>query len=253
MPMIHELEYYELADYYDLMHRKYVPYEKHFSFIEGAFRKYGKTVHSILDLACGTGIHSTYFSRKGYRVTGIDLSTEMLRIARSKARAEGLNIDFIEGDIMDLRFNEEFDAAICVNQSVMACVSHSDIRGFILGVKNALKNGGIFIVDFLSEYRVGEFTNKESVDSEGVKIECIREESYDEIRQVMIDKTTYFVTVDEVTRRYEGYGEGRVFYPQEILYYLESMGNFKILGLHECWSLERKPAGPYLAVVVEKA
>ena len=252
MPRIREPEYYELAEYYDLMNMKYVPYEKHFSFIEGAFGRYGKTVHSILDLACGTGIHSIHFSRKGYKVIGIDLSSEMLRLARKKARAEGLNIDFIEGDMMDLRFDSEFDAAICVNQSVMACVSHSDIRSFIVGVKNALKKGGIFVVDFLSEYRIGESTSKEWVDSEGVKIECIREESYDEIRQVMIDKTTYFVTVDGVTRRFEGYGEGRVFYPQEMLCYLKSMGNFKVLGLHECWSLEKKPAGPYLVAVAEK-
>jgi len=252
MTKIHEPEYYELAKYYDLINEKYVPYEKQFSFIEGAFRKYQKKVHSILDLACGTGIHSLYFARKGYRVVGIDLSSEMLSIARQKARIERVEIDFLEGDIRDLHFNREFDAAICVNQSVMSCVTYTDISNFFIGVKNALKDAGIFVVDFLSEYRIGEYTSKESVDSGDVKIECIREERYDPMRQVMIDRTTYFVSESGVIKRFEGYGEGRVFYPQEMLFYLKSMGNFKTLGLHECWSLEQKPIGPYLVAVAER-
>jgi len=252
MPRIHEPEYHELAKFYDLMNEKYVPYEKHFGFIEGAFEKYHKKVHSILDLACGTGIHSLYFARKGYKVVGIDLSSDMLNIARQKARTEGLEIEFLEGDIMDLHFNKEFDAAICVNQSVMSCISHSDICDFLNGVKNALKESGIFIVDFLSEYHTGESTTKETFDSDGLKIECIRESKYDEIRQIGIDKTTYFVTDDGVTSRFEGYGEGRVFYPQEMLFYLKSMGDFKMLGLHKCWSLNEEPKGRYLVVVAEE-
>jgi len=249
---IHEPEYHELAKYYDLIMGKYVPYDRHFSFIEGAFKKYRKKVRSILDLACGTGVHSVYFARKGYRVVGVDLSREMLEVAKRKARAERLEVEFLEGDIRDLRFNNEFDAAICINQSVMSCISYSEISSFFVGVRNALRDKGIFIVDFLSEYRTGESTNKESVASDDVRIECVREEKYDPVRQVLIDRTTYFVSENGVLRRYEGYSEGRVFYPQEFLYYLESMGNLKILGLHECWSLAQEPTGPYLAVITER-
>ena len=61
-PLIHMPEYHELAKYYDLMNRKYVPYQKHFTFVEGVFEKYQKKVSRILDLACGTGIHSVHFA-----------------------------------------------------------------------------------------------------------------------------------------------------------------------------------------------
>ena len=253
MPKIHEPEYYELAKYYDMISQKYVPYKKHFKFIEGALEKYGKKVKRILDLACGTGTHSVYLARKGYDVVGIDISREMLNIAREKARAAGVRAEFLEGDIRDMHFNNEFDAAICINQSVMYCITRSDIRNFIVGARDSLKRGGILIVDFLSIYDKVASAGKEWVDSEGVRIECIREETYNRVSQILTDKLTYFVTEGEMIQRFEGYEQSRVFYPQEFLFYLESIGNFRILGMHECWSLEEEPIGPYLAVVAESA
>ena len=248
-----EPEYHELSKYYDLINQKYVPYEKHFTFIEGALGKYGKKPHRILDLACGTGTHSVYFARNGYEVVGVDLSHDMLEIAREKARSAVVQIKFLQGDMRDLHFDKEFDCSLCINQSAMYCLTYSDISALLVGVKNSLKEGGVFIMDFLSKYDEGEFTGKEWVESEGVRVECIREETYDKANQILTDKTTYFVTEDNLTRRFEGYSQTRIFYPQEMLSYLKGIGGFKILGLHECWSLEEEPVGPYFAVVAERA
>lgn len=165
MPEIHDPEYYELAKYYDLIMSKHVPYKKHFAFLEEAFEKYQKKVQRILDLACGTGIHSLCFAKNGYNVVGVDVSSEMLDIARQKAKEEGLQAEFLKNDIRDLHFNKEFDAALCINQSVMCCMTHSNINNLITGVKSALKEGGIFIVDFLSIYHAERSIGKEWVES----------------------------------------------------------------------------------------
>ncbi|MBM3149748.1 MAG: class I SAM-dependent methyltransferase, partial [Chloroflexi bacterium] len=58
----------------------------------------------ILDIGCGTGRHSIELSRRGYNITGIDLSDSLLARAREKAEQQGLKIDFLKHDARDLPF-----------------------------------------------------------------------------------------------------------------------------------------------------
>lgn len=69
----------------------------------------------ILDIGCGTGNFSIKLAKMGCKVTGIDISDEMLEIAKSKATKQMLPIDFIKMDLNDLKFKDnEFDAIISV-------------------------------------------------------------------------------------------------------------------------------------------
>ena len=67
----------------------------------------------VLDVGCGTGNFSLKLARMGLKVTGIDISDNMLKVAENKARAEGLIIDFINMDAHDMKFEDNsFDAVI---------------------------------------------------------------------------------------------------------------------------------------------
>lgn len=66
----------------------------------------------ILDIGCGTGRHSIELAKRGYNVTGIDLSESQLERAREKAREQNLSIDFRKHDARALPFENEFDVAI---------------------------------------------------------------------------------------------------------------------------------------------
>jgi len=66
----------------------------------------------ILDVGCGTGRHAIELTKRGYNVTGIDLSEAQLKRAREKAKADNLSIDFQCQDARNLPFDGEFDAAI---------------------------------------------------------------------------------------------------------------------------------------------
>jgi ubiquinone biosynthesis O-methyltransferase len=66
---------------------------------------------TILDCGCGTGNFSIKLAEKGAQVTGVDLSTEMMGVAKEKARRSELNINFVEADICNLTFpDNSFDA-----------------------------------------------------------------------------------------------------------------------------------------------
>ena len=66
----------------------------------------------ILDIGCGTGRHAIELVRRGYNVTGFDLSEGQLRLAREKAAAAGVTVDFQRRDATQPHFREEFDAGI---------------------------------------------------------------------------------------------------------------------------------------------
>jgi len=65
----------------------------------------------IMDIGCGTGRHTIELTKRGYFVTGIDLSESQLDKAREKAEKLDLKIDFLKHDARNLPFENQFDAA----------------------------------------------------------------------------------------------------------------------------------------------
>jgi len=92
----------------------------------------------ILDIGCGTGRHAIELSKRGYNVTGIDLSDSQLTRAKEKAEKQGLNIDFLKYDARDLPFNNEFDLVIMLCEGAFALMETDEMNYEIL--KNATKS-----------------------------------------------------------------------------------------------------------------
>src|SRR5215831_1583258 len=65
----------------------------------------------ILDIPCGNGRHSLEFAKRGYAVTGIDLSDEFVAEARRSANTEGVSVDCIQMDMRAIHFEDAFDGA----------------------------------------------------------------------------------------------------------------------------------------------
>jgi len=92
----------------------------------------------ILDVGCGTGRHAIELTKRGYNVTGIDLSEAQLKQAKEKAKAENLTIDFQCQDARNLSFDNEFDVAIMLCEGGFSLMETDEMNFEIL--KNVTKS-----------------------------------------------------------------------------------------------------------------
>ncbi|MCK4630146.1 MAG: class I SAM-dependent methyltransferase, partial [Bacteroidales bacterium] len=86
----------------------------------------------ILDIGCGTGRHSIELTKRGYQITGIDLSETLLNRAREKALKEDLKIDFQKQDARILKFQKEFDLVIMLCEGAFPLMETDEMNFQIL-------------------------------------------------------------------------------------------------------------------------
>ena len=105
----------------------------------------------ILDIGCGTGRHSIELAKRGYAMTGIDLSASLLEKARSKSREMDVIVDFILCDARKIPFEKQFDAAIMICEGGFPLMETDEMNYEILaGISRALKNNAKFIFTTLN-------------------------------------------------------------------------------------------------------
>ncbi|MDZ7658582.1 class I SAM-dependent methyltransferase [Fodinibius sp.] len=110
--------------------------------------------HSILDLGCGRGRHSLNLAKRGYDVTGIDLSPEAIKTAQEKAEKLNLsNTQFKVGDMRD-PLPRKFDAIVNLFTTFGYFKSDEENASVLDGVIQMLKNEGLFVLDYLNAEKV---------------------------------------------------------------------------------------------------
>lgn len=161
--------------------------------IENILEKNG--VKTVLDLTCGTGSQVLWLAKHGYSVVGADINLSMLKIARNKARKEGLALKFIQGDMRTLKAGK-FDAAITIFNSV-GHLTKRDFEEAIRNVHQNLKDDGLYIFDIfnLSYLLDGNNITKLTIDwQEIVGDTKVREIQYSTINEegILASFDTYY-------------------------------------------------------------
>lgn len=105
-------------------------------------------VKSVLDLTCGTGSQVFWFTKRGYKVIGVDINAKMLKIARSKAQKEKLDVKFLKGDMRTTTVGE-FDAVLTIFNAV-GHLTKSDFEQAMQNIYRNLNNGGLYVFDIFN-------------------------------------------------------------------------------------------------------
>ena len=105
---------------------------------------------TILDLACGTGVLAISLAREGNTVLGMDVSPEMIEVARSNAG--GLqNVEFRIQDMAELEVDQTYDIITCTFNSINYLTATEQLHKMLEGVAAALKKTGVFVFDSNTE------------------------------------------------------------------------------------------------------
>lgn len=116
------------------------------SLINGLLQEHGITQAKILDIACGTGVLTIELAKCGHVVHGIDISPEMISVAKSKS----IGLSNLSYDIQDMvRFNVDgkFDMVTCTFDSINYICKSSDLRKMLFRIASVLYERGLFIFD----------------------------------------------------------------------------------------------------------
>lgn len=232
-----ETDYYAL--YYDLLY-SHRDVKAETDFLEKMFREHSAIpVRSVLDVGCGTGIHSFELARRGYSVLGVDVSREMVEKAREKSR--GLqNASFVQADIRSFSAGRRFDAAIAMYGVMSYFVDDDDLLSALKAIRAHLNTGGLFVFDTwnlvgVQEKRLYYETPSASFRRSGSML-AIKEETWrlDLHNQVALLEITWSVIdlpqskIDVFTHRINI----RLFSPREIKHYLREAG-FEVRAMFE--------------------
>lgn len=148
-----------ISGYYDALYVNEKEYAPEAAKVKQLLSKHGVPSHGdLLVLACGTGGHIPYF-QDDYRITGLDLSEDMLSVARRKFP----ELTFHVGNLIDFQLEERFDAMICLYGSIGFVRSVENLRASMQRLAAHLRPNGVALITPWST--VEEFQDLVVVDS----------------------------------------------------------------------------------------
>jgi 2-polyprenyl-3-methyl-5-hydroxy-6-metoxy-1,4-benzoquinol methylase len=106
---------------------------------------------SVLDLGCGPGLYVREFAKTGADITGIDLSGRSIGFANDQIKPEFPNTRFIKMNYLDMDFREAFDVVTLIFYD-FCVLSVNEQKTLLAKVRAALKDGGVFILDIVTEH-----------------------------------------------------------------------------------------------------
>lgn len=212
------MEYNEFAKYYDKLYQK-KDYQREVNFLKSFLNQNDK----IIDVGCGTGIHAALLERNGYNIDGLDLSKEMLDIAKTRLKGNLYN-----QNILDININNKYNIII----SMFAVVNHlnniNELEQALLNFKKILLPKGKIILDLHNPQNSG-----------------FKTDFYDDVKRTMIwhyDKESKIENSEiifEINNQiYNDYHTFRIFNIEELSSCCEKIG-LKVSNIFENYNINK--------------
>ena len=226
--MIYDL----IAPFYDSVN-SHIDYKAWADFIERIFvREMKQKPELVLDLGCGTGRMTLELAKRGYDMTGIDYSPEMLGIARDEAENKGQDILWLCQDMREFELYGTVDATVCCLDCINHLENEYDLEKCLSLVHNYLIPDGIFVFDINAKNKFENYYGNNTYVMEEDGVFCVWENDYDEEAKIC----DFYITLFEEVNggRYVRYDENqreRMFMLDDIKKSLEKC-KFEFVGAY---------------------
>lgn len=205
-----------LAEYYDRLTYD-VDYERWADYVERHFRRLGRPVCAVAELGCGCGSLTRLLAKRGYRMTAVDLSPDMLSVAADKC--EGLDVRLVCQDMVRLALPQPVDAVICCLDSINYVTRPAALKRTFRRVHRALAPGGLFLFDVKTPLSLEGDDGQVYLD-EGDDLFCVWRGEYRPRRRVC------GYGVDLFVRRPDGGWDRGSEYHEEYAYTMDELEGF---------------------------
>ena len=222
-----------IAPIYDAVNGE-IDYKAWADFIESMIRKhYPNAPELVLDLGCGTGRMTLEMAKRGYDMTGVDYSPEMLDVARENLENEGLmdKTLLLCQDIRDFELYGTVDIALCCLDTMNHLTKPKDFKKCLSLVHNYLNPDGLFIFDLNGKYKFENiYGDRAYVIEEGNSV-CIWQNYYNENSKICDFYVSVFKECEGLYEREDEIQRERMYTLRSVKEMLKNAG-FELIGAY---------------------
>ena len=223
--------YGALAPFYDELMED-VDYDLWADFIEKAFTKNSVDKGSlVLDAGCGTGQMTLRLAKKGYDMIGVDISPEMLSIARERAERERISPLFICRDMSDIELYGTVKAAISCLDSVNYLTKKGALESFFACMELYIEKGGLLIFDVNTKKKFEEVYGFNSYVLESDGVLCAWQNYYNPKTRLCDFDLSFFVEGPDGRYTRSDESQSERYHPTKTLKSLLGAHSFEILAV----------------------
>ena len=232
------MSYGRFAYVYDILMEN-VPYDKWIELFLAKVHQFNIEGRNVLDVGCGTGEFSIRLAERGYYVTGVDLSEEMLLIAAEKAAAKQASIPLFHQNMAELDLAREFDAVVIFCDSLNYLETEEEVKETFSSVYKHLKPGGLFMFDVHSIYKMTEVFQGNTFADPYEEVSYIWN-SYEGEEPYSVEHELSFFVKDGDTGLYERFEEDHYQRTYPVDMYLDWLGEAGFISKEVLADLEDK-------------
>ncbi len=212
---------------------------------EECCKRFSRTpVKSVLELGCGNSPHLEELIKRGYQYHGLDLSQAMLEYSRKRAMRLGTDANLIHGDMVDFSLEAKVDFVYVLLGSLYL-KSTPDLIAHFSSVAQALKKGGLYLLDWCIQYDPPWGTGMGAEDSwemehDGIHVKTtVAWQVISRIEQTFEEAITLEVNDHGKKLNIETKDIKRAIYPQEFLSLIANLQHFEFVGWWNNWNLRQ--------------
>ena len=173
-----------------------VDYDAWSAYYLALIARMGVQPRTLCDCACGTGAMSVRFAAKGIRVTGVDLSGDMLERAQVNARAFGVQAMFVRQDMCALELPRPVDALVCACDGVNYLTDDDRLSAFFARARASIRPGGALAFDISSPWKLKHTLGDNFFGEDRGDVAYLWSNHYDEKAETVTMDLTFFLRED---------------------------------------------------------
>ena len=192
--------YENLSKYYeDIINDK--EYQDFLNLILNKVKKYSPLINGV-DCACGSGLFSRKLKENGFNVVGVDISEEMLQVAKAKSDSLKLNVKYLKQDMKNLKTFEKVGFISVVNDGINY-INNLEVKKAFKSFNKCLIKGGFLIFDISTEYKLKNILNGNVYGDNNEKLSYIWFNTFLEDKNAINLTLTFFEKQGDSYKRFD--------------------------------------------------